>query len=143
MAQAEGERELAAARASNEKVNFEIERLKIQTEADIKIATAQAQIMASVGQNAEFINIGGGTIPGVGGQGGTGNILIDTLSQLPGLMKVLNTQNQALNGRNVTEEVKDLSKAIGAGLGALRKPDDATPETPVTPGDPVTNTEVE
>lgn len=118
LAQAEGERELAAARASNDKVNFEIEKLKIQTEAQIKIATAQAEIMANIGQNADFINIGGGNIPGISG---TGNILIDTLSQIPSLMKVLNTENMALNGRSVTEEVKDISKAIGAGLGALNK----------------------
>jgi flotillin len=126
LAQAEGERELAAARASNEKVNFEIEKLKIQTDAQIKIATAQAEIMANVGQNAEFINIGGGSIPG---NGSTGNILIDTLSQFPALMKVLNTENNALNGRPVTEEVKDISKAIGAGLGALRK--EASTDQPV------------
>lgn len=121
LAQAEGERELAAARASNDKVNFEIEKLKIQTEAQIKIATAQAEIMANVGQNAEFINIGGSNIPGVNGTGSTGNVLIDTLSQFPILMKILNTENEALNGRAATEEVKDVSKAIGAGLSALRK----------------------
>ena len=139
-AQAEGERELAEARASNDKVNFEIERLKIQTEAQIKIATAQAEIMANVGQNAEFINIGGGNIPGIGGTGGPGNVLVDTLAQFPVLMKALNVQNEALNGRPVTEEVKDLSKAIGAGLGALRKPDAS--ETPVvTEGEVVTTTE--
>ena len=129
LAQAEGEKELAAARASNEKVNFEIEKLKIQTEAEIKIATAQAEIMANVGQNAEFINIGGASIPGIGGTGGTGNILIDTLAQFPALMKVLNTENKALNGRPVTEEVKDVSKAIGAGLGALRKDENAGQES--------------
>ncbi|MBR6689233.1 MAG: hypothetical protein IKL68_04380 [Clostridia bacterium] len=139
-AQAEGERELAEARASNGKVNFEIERLKIQTEAQIKIAIAQAEIMANVGQNAEFINIGGGNIPGVGGTGGTGNVLVDTLAQFPVLMKALNVQNEALNGRPVTDEVKDLSKAIGAGLGALRKPDAS--EAPVaTEGEVVTKTE--
>lgn len=120
MAQAEGEKALAEARASNEKVNFEIERLKIQTEAQIKIATAQAEIMANVGQNAEFINIGGGSLPGIPG---TGNVLLDTLSQIPALMKVLNVQNEALNDRPVLEEVKDMSKAIGAGLGAFRKPE--------------------
>lgn len=124
LAQADGERALADARASNEKVNFEIEKLKIQTEAQIKIATAQAEIMANIGQNAEFVNIGGG---GASATGGTGNVLIDTLSQLPALMKVLNVENQALNGRSVTEEVKDISKALGAGLGALRK-DEASKE---------------
>lgn len=125
LAQAEGERQLAAARASNEKVNFEIEKLKIQTEAQIKIATAQAEIMANVGQNAEFINIGGGNIPGIGGTNSTGNVLIDTLAQFPVLMKALNAENMALNGRCVTEEIKDVSKAIGAGLGALRKEEDS------------------
>lgn len=127
LAQAEGERELAAARASNDKVNFEIEKLKIQTDAQIKIATAQAEIMANVGQNAEFINIGGGSIPAANG-GGTGNILIDTLSQLPGLMKALNVENEALNGRPVTDEVADISKAIGAGLSALAKDDSGKTE---------------
>ena len=131
LAQAEGERELAAARASNEKVNFEIERLKIQTEAQVKIATAQAEIMANVGQNAEFINIGGGSLQGIAGAGNTGNVLIDTLSQIPALMKVLNAENEALNGRPVLHEVGDLSKAIGAGLGALRK---ETPLSSALPG---------
>lgn len=127
LAQAEGEEKLAAARASNEKVNFEIEKLKIQTEAQIKIATSTAEIMANIGQNAEFINIGGGNIPTNNGVAGTGNVLIDTLAQLPSLMKTLNIQNEALNGRPVTEEVKDISKALGAGLGALRRDDPAVP----------------
>lgn len=123
MAQAEGERALAEARASNEKVNFEIEKLKIQTEAQIRIATANAEIMASLGKNAEFINIGGGSIPGGNiGAGGTGNVLIDTLSQIPGLMKVLDVQNEALNGQSIKDEVQDLSKAICSGLSALSKP---------------------
>ena len=125
LAQAEGEQALAEARASNEKVNFEIEKLKIQTEAQVKIATANAEIMANVGQNAEFVNIGGGNLPA--NAAGTGNVLIDTLSQLPVLMKVLNAQNEALNGRPVTEEAKDISKAIGAGLEALGKKDESNP----------------
>lgn len=137
LAQAEGERELAAARASNEKVNFEIEKLKIQTEAQIRIATAQAEIMANVGQNAEFINIGGGSIPGISGS--TGNVLIDTLSQFPALMKALNAENMALNGRPVTDELKDVSKAIGAGLGALRK-EDSTESVIPEGGDTATET---
>ena len=40
-------------------------------------------------------------------------------------MKVLNAQNEALNGRPVTDEMKDISKAIGAGLGALKKDEDS------------------
>lgn len=118
LAEAEGERALAEARAANEKVNFEIEKLKISTEAQIKVATATAQIMANIGQNAEFVNIGGGNIPGIGSVG-TGNALLDTLSGIPALMKVLNTENQALNGQPVNDEIAGLSNAALAGLGNL------------------------
>lgn len=121
LAEAEGERALAEARAANEKVNFEIEKLKIQTEAQIKIATSTAEIMANLGQNAEFVNIGGGSIPGTASANGTGNVLLDTIMQMPALMKSLNIQNEALNGRPVTEELRDISDAALSGLGALQK----------------------
>lgn len=127
LAEAEGEKELAAARAANDQVNFQIESLKIQADAQVQIATATAQIMANIGERAEFVNIGGGGIPGVNGATGTGNVLVDTLSQIPMLMKSLNTQNQALNGRDVTEEVEDLSKAALAGLSALKGGSNDTP----------------
>ena len=52
LAEAEGEKQLAEARASNEKVNFEIEKLKIEAQARIEIATKTAQIMAEIGKNA-------------------------------------------------------------------------------------------
>ena len=77
--------------------------------------------MANIGQNAEFVNIGGANLPGANGNSGSGNVLIDTLSQIPGLMKILNTENQALNGRDVTAEVKDLSDSALSGLSALHE----------------------
>lgn len=120
LAEAEGERALAEARAANDKVNFEIESLKIKTEAQIQIATKTAEIMANIGQNAEFVNIGS-NLPGANGNTGSGNVLIDTLSQIPSLMKVLNTENHALNGRDVKEEIKDLSDSALSGLSALHQ----------------------
>ena len=107
MAEAEGEKELAAARASNEKVNFEIEKLKIEANARIEIATKTAQIMAEIGKNAEFVNIGGSGV-----NGNTGNVLLDTLSGIPGLMKTLDAENQALNGKSFNEELNGLVTAI-------------------------------
>ena len=127
LAEAEGERALAEARAANDKVNYEIESLKIKTDAQIQIATRTAEIMANIGQNAEFVNIGGSTLPGLSGDGATGNVLIDTLSQIPSLMKILNTENQALNNCDVTDEVKKLSDAALSGLGALHN--DTTEES--------------
>lgn len=106
LAQAEGERELAAARASNERVNFEIEKIKIETEARIAIATKTAEVMASIGKNAEFVNIGGN------GNSPTGNVLTDTLCSIPGMMKMLNAENQALNGQPINDEVRGLMESI-------------------------------
>lgn len=121
LAEAEGERALAEARAANEKVNFEIEKLKIQTEAQIKIATSTAEIMANIGQNAEFVNIGGTSLPGISGNGGTGNAFVDTMMSIPGIMKVLDVENKALNGQSMADEVKEISKAALSGLKALNK----------------------
>lgn len=90
LAKAEGEKALAEARAGNDKVNFEIEKIKIENEAKVQIATNMATVMAEIGKNAEFINIGGSA------NGSNGNVLIDTLSQIPGLMKTLDVSNNAL-----------------------------------------------
>ena len=119
LAEADGEKELAAARASNEKVNFEIEKLKIETEARIQIATNTAQIMAEVGKNAEFVNIGGGALP----TGGTGNVLMDTMASIPQMMKLLDVQNQALNGRDFKEEVTGLVEAVAEPIKGTGKKD--------------------
>lgn len=107
LAKAEGEKALAEARAGNDKVNFEIEKIKIENEARVQIATAQATIMAELGKNAEFVNIGG-----MASGNDTGNVLIDTLSQLPMLMKALNVENNALNGQSINDEVNGLVKSI-------------------------------
>ena len=114
MAQAEGERALAEARASNEKVNFEIEKIRIENDAKITIATKTAEIMANIGQNAEFVNIGGS------GAGGTGNVLLDTLAGIPGLMKTLNAENSALNGQSFNDELKNIVASLAGPIrGAL------------------------
>lgn len=109
IAKAEGERALAEARASNERVNFEIEKIKIETEAKITIATKTAEIMANIGKNAEFVNIGGS---GSVGAGVSGNVLIDTLASVPELMKKLDVENMALNGRPYNDELRNLMASI-------------------------------
>ena len=142
LAQAEGEQALADARASNEKVNFEIEKIKIENEARIQIATQTAQIMANLGQNAEFVNIGGGAQgPGALG-GGTGNVLLDTLAGIPALMKTLDAQNNALNGRPVNDEIRGLVESVvGPMKGLLVSKDGGTATDSVTDKTLVTDTE--
>lgn len=114
LAMAEGERALADARASNEKVNFEIEKLKIEANARVEIATKTAQIMADIGKNAEFVNIGGAA----SGQN-TGNVLLDTLSGIPSLMKVLNAENNALNGESINDTVNGLVSSVASPLKGM------------------------
>lgn len=116
LAEAEGEKALAEARASNEKVNFEIEKLKIDANARIEIATKTAQIMADIGKNAEFVNIGGGAT-GMGSN--TGNVLLDTLAGVPALMKTLDVENNALNGKSFNEEVNGLVSALAEPIKGL------------------------
>lgn len=107
LAEAEGERALAEARAANEKVNFEIEKIKIETDARVQIATNMATVMAEVGKNAEFVNIGGGA-----GVNGTGNVLIDTLAAVPQLVKKLDVENKALNGESYNETINNLVASL-------------------------------
>lgn len=131
MAQADGERALAEARASNDKVNFEIEKIKIEQEARITVATKTAEIMAGIGKNAEFVNIGG-SATGNAAIGGTGNVLLDTLAGVPVLMKTLNAENQALNGRPVDAEIGELMRSVFGPIKGLlasgAAPEAATPE---------------
>lgn len=123
IAQADGEKALADARASNEKVNFEIEKLKIDANARIEIATNTAKIMADIGKNAEFVNIGGGE-----GKGATGNVLVDTLSQIPALMKKLDVENSVLNGKDFNSELHDLVKSLADPVKGLLATTEKTAE---------------
>lgn len=115
LAEAEGERALAEARAANDKVNFEIEKLKIETQARIEIATNTAKVMADLGKNAEFVNVGGN---------GKDNVLMDTLGGVPALLKKLDVTNKALSSddKSFNEEIHDLVAALAGplkGLGLL------------------------
>lgn len=109
LAEAEGEKALAEARAGNDKVNFEIEKLKIDAQARVTIATKTAEIMAEIGKHAEFVNISNSS-PAM--PGSTGNVLLDTLKGVPALMKCLDAENMALNGKSFNDEARDLVSAL-------------------------------
>lgn len=142
MAQADGERALADARASNEKVNFEIEKIKIEAEARVTIATKTAEIMAEIGKNAEFVNIGGGAAGPGALNSPTGNVLLDTLAGVPALMKTLNVENEALNGRPLNDEVRALVDALlGPAKGLLvNKTETVVDDAPAAEGPVVDET---
>lgn len=123
LAQAEGEAKLAEARASNDRVNFEIEKIRLETEARVQIATNLGNMMAEVGKNAEFINLGGAQ---AGAGAGTGNVLIDTLSQIPTLFKSLDVQNNALNGCSMNEQLNSIVSSIAEPVKGLLAQNETT-----------------
>lgn len=120
LAKAEGEAKLAEARAANDKVNFEIEKIRLEQEARIEIATNMGKIMADLGKNAEFVNIGGAQ------NGGTGNFLVDTLSQIPQLWRSLDAQNQALNGCSMNDQLNGIMSAVADPVKGLLSHNETT-----------------
>ena len=136
-AQAEGEKQLAEARASHDKVNLEIEKAKIFAGMQVEVATKTATIMAKIGENAEFVNIGGA------GTGNGGNVLIDTMMQIPAMMKTLNAQNDALNGQPFNDELKKFGEAVFGPMKGLLSNHETTNVTTPAIEDVATPVEVE
>ncbi|MDO4611881.1 MAG: hypothetical protein Q4B29_00230 [Candidatus Saccharibacteria bacterium] len=111
IAEAEAARQLSEAQAANDRVNFELEKIRIESEMRVEIATKTATIMAEVGKNATFYDFGGSTGPK------DGDLLTRTLGNLPTLMAKANLEGQALNGENVDVTLGKLAEAV---LGPLK-----------------------
>lgn len=112
-AEAEAARVLSDAQAANDRVNFEIQKLEIERDMHVQIATNVAQAMASVGEKATFYDFGGSS--------GTkdGNLLANVLGSIPELMKKTELKNQALNGESINDTIKGLVNSLAAPLTAL------------------------
>ncbi len=137
MAEAEAARALSDAQAANDRVNFEIEKLRIECEAEVQIATNVATVMAKVGENAEFYDFSGN------GTGDGKDLLTRVLGNVPELIKKVNLKNNALNDETINDTVGGLMQALVGPLGAISKRPSATSgtETPQVEGN-MTNSEV-
>ena len=137
MAEAEAARALSDAQAANDHVNFEIEKLRIECEAEVQIATNVATVMAKVGENAEFYDFSGN------GTGDGKDLLTRVLGNVPELIKKVNLKNNALNDETINDTVGGLMQALVGPLGAISKRPSATSETetPQVEGN-MTNSEV-
>ena len=134
LAEAEAARALADANAANDKVNFELESLKIETSARVEVATNVAKVMAEVGKNATFYDFGGSS--GSDGAAGT-NLFTRVIGDLPMLFAKANAEGKALNGEEVQETVGKLAESLLAPLaGALGK------KPAVTDGEPASDMSV-
>jgi len=123
-AEAEAARALSDAQAANDRVNFEIQKLQIETDAKVQIATNIATAMASVGQKATFYDFGGHT------GAGSSDLLTRVMGNIPQIFAKANLENQALNGQELTGTLAELAQALLGPLGAAfhgQSPDAATP----------------
>lgn len=125
-AEAEAARALSDAQAANDRVNFEIKKLEIERDIQIQVATNVAQAMARVGEKATFYDFNG--------KGdGKGNLLTSVLGDIPQLMKKANLENEALNGKPVTDTLNELVKSIVDPLQAISEKKTVVKETPAEP----------
>ena len=105
-AEAEAARALSDAQAANDKVNFELKRIEIEQNTRVQVATSMATVMAEVGKNAKFYDLGGGD------KKGNGDLLTNVLGNIPVLFARANAENDALNDESLTDTVKKLVAAI-------------------------------
>jgi flotillin len=126
LAKANAEKALAEALAAHENVNFKIEQLKIDANARIEIATNVAKVMADLGANAKFINIGGSGDQT--GAGKSGNVLIDTLAQIPQLVMMGDVKSDAMNeGSTLAKDIATLIEALRGKAAQSGSPNESGP----------------
>jgi len=106
LASAEAERAKAEALAANDRVNLEVTLAEIQRDTTVKVMSSWGEIMAHVGENATFIDMGGGS------HGEGGDLLSRVLGDIPELLKKLEVKNSALNGESFLTSLNGLTSAI-------------------------------
>lgn len=109
-AEAEAARALSDAQAANDRVNFEIEKIRIEREAEVQIATNVATVMARIGEKATFYDLGGGS------SNNGSDLMTRVLGNIPELIKKINLENQALNGEPINDTIGGLTQSL---LGPL------------------------
>lgn len=124
-AEAKAARELSDAQAANDKVNFELKKIEIEQNTRVQVATNIATVMAEVGKNAKFYDLGGGAKQ-VGG-----DLLTGVLGRIPEIFAKANMENQALNDEGIVDTVKKIVASIAdpiKGQGSLPEVDQTSEE---------------
>lgn len=91
-AEAEAQRLMAEALAANDEANLRVTLAEIERDTRITISTNLGQIMASMGENATFVDMGGS------GSSGDGDLFSRVLGNLPELFAKLDVKSEALHG---------------------------------------------
>ena len=110
LAQAKGERELAQARAAEDKVNLQQQALTMYFETQVKIAASFAQAVGGIGSNMRVVQLGGAL--STPGNGSTGNAMLDILMQFPELATIIAAKAEALSGKSVADILRDITAIV-------------------------------
>ena len=118
-AEAEVQQKMAEALAANEGANLQIKLAEIERDTRITISDGVSKTMASVGEKATFIDMGGSS-------SGEGNLLSRVLGDIPELLKHLDVKSEALHGTS-------FGKLVGSTVGSVKQPATSEGGEPVAP----------
>lgn len=109
-AEAEAQREMAEALAANNGANLQVTLAEIQRDTTVKIYTTVGEAMATLGEKATFIDMGGSGAK-------DGDLLTGILGRVPELLKQLDVKSEVLNGTTFGGSVGSLiSSATNGGV---------------------------
>ena len=110
-AEAEAQRLMAEALAANEGANLRVTLATIESQARVTIYTETAKVMAEVGKNAKFVDMGGGSTQG-------GDLLSRVMGNIPTLLNNLDVKSEALNDTSFGSAIGSVIAAIKDGAAA-------------------------
>ena len=112
-AEAEAQRLMADALAANDGANLQVTLAEIQRDATVKIFTTVGEAMATVGEKATFIDMGGNS------SGDGSDLLTRVLGNIPTMLKRLDVQSDALQGTSFGSNLAGLVNSIKGNAPAV------------------------
>jgi flotillin len=105
-AEADIQRKMAEALAANDGANLRVTLAEIERDTRITVSTNVGQVMAHIGENATFIDMGGSG-------SGDGDLLTGILGRVPELLKMLDVKSEALQGAPFGAALGSVISGIG------------------------------
>ena len=107
LAEAIGKRELADATAAQNEINLRETVMRLILDAEVQKMQAIGEALKGVGENVRIVQFSGSDGNNVGG-----NLLLDTLKDIPELATVINAKTEALSGENLGDLFSRLSEML-------------------------------
>ena len=109
--EAEAQRLMAEALAANEGANLRVTLAQIESTTRVTVATQTATVMAEIGKNAKFVDMGGGSNQ-------DGSLFTRVLGDLPALLNKLDVRSDALNDTTFSDLIGSVIAGMKGGAQA-------------------------